>query len=158
MEQVQLIERKGERLSMRASIAYMFPESQEVVETLLKRAPRQAMSFATKEVQKGIANKTNTNVAQVSSNEDGDYFVKYDGKSFDINEPIRLNQYTKDIPAKVLKKIHTLETNKDVTDSSIMNEFPFDYYVADVINNPDPILFVQMGGLKELTFVVGTWE
>ena len=78
--------------------------------------------------------------------------------SVHIGEPVNLATYNKPVPLSVLKKINTFETTPIIKKSKLKKDFPFEYYVADVLSEPDPILFVRIGRMKELTFFLGNWE
>ena len=69
--------------------------------------------------------------------------------SINIDEPKLLNKYSGTIPGNVYNRI-----NKVV---DLFKDKKMEFYVADVTRDPDPILFVQVDGKKEYTFVVGYW-
>jgi hypothetical protein len=85
-------------------------------------------------------------------NEDKDLFVSKQMpiRNLRIEKPVELAKYDKRIPAPIYKRLGAMD--------SIFKDKGLEYYIADVVADPDPILIIQVDGKKEHTFIVGAWE
>jgi len=162
MEKSPFVVKEGETSSLKHSIGYLLQESDfttENFEVVLKRAPNQVNGYLADKVGSAITKSVpklhRMNITKTGSK---DFGIKYKNKHLDVRKPVRLENYENEIPDNVLDRIYRFENADIVKDSKLLEDFQLNYYVADVVDDPDPILFVQLGGMKELTFFVGAWE
>jgi len=168
MNELQVVEKspfvvkKGKEISLKESIGYLLQKSDFTMENfgvILKRAPHQINGYLADKVGNTITKKIpklhKMNITKTGSK---DFHIKYKDKHLDVDEPVKLENYENEIPDNVLDRIHQFENADIVKDSKLLEDFQLNYYVADVVDDPDPVLFVQLGGMRELTFFIGGWD
>ena len=61
---------------------------------------------------------------------------------------IPLTEYKNRIPHSVIQEIENFENQDIIKNSKIMDDFEFNYYIADTIDGIDPILFLNIGDIE----------
>ncbi|HRZ18742.1 MAG TPA: hypothetical protein P5136_01680 [Methanofastidiosum sp.] len=88
-----------------------------------------------------------------------DTFQMHGAHTYDrtLRAPVKLSEYPESVPERLFKSMVKFENHRRIRRSGL-KELGFEYYVAPLIGRRDPVLFVQIGGMKELTFYLGEWE
>ncbi|MDD5065278.1 MAG: hypothetical protein PHQ35_11045 [Phycisphaerae bacterium] len=146
----------------------------EIIDVIKNHAPNQLQSYVSELVQNRIARDFKRErkyfsfmaiTSRVKKSGKQDWFASknltdeswHDWSIAEIGYPVELSEYKARVPAEVLRKIKIFEAMPTIRKSGIMQDFECNYYVADLIRKPDPILFVQIGPFKELRIYLGYW-
>lgn len=145
--------------TLKPSIEYLLDGvTPEQIRTIAERAPNQITTYISDKICQSITVGIPKVKAMKLTKKGSRFEIETRKKTYSVREPKELKDYAQDIPASILDRIHGFETAEVVKKSGLLKDFTLDYYVADVIDDPDPILFVQVGGMKELTLFIGAWE
>jgi hypothetical protein len=157
-----IIKGEKESIKLKDSIGKLLEKSNfniDTFKTVFMRAPKQINGYLADKVANTITNNVpKLKKISISKVRVDEFEVKFNQEITRIETPVKLEDYEGEIPSKILDRIHKFESSDVVKDSGLVNDFELDYYVADVVRDPDPILFVQLRKMKELTFFIGGWE